>query len=69
MSFVKFGVPDVPLSGNDVIPAWKPFNHGRTEMLFNRTGDFRPDVRPIRTDPELLRRCRFWNRMSDSVPQ
>ncbi|EJC97338.1 uncharacterized protein FOMMEDRAFT_100018, partial [Fomitiporia mediterranea MF3/22] len=57
LGFVKFGDPNIHPVNNDITPAWKTFSQGNTEMLFNRTEDFQPDIRPFTTDPALLERC------------
>ncbi|KAI0685456.1 cephalosporin esterase [Cytidiella melzeri] len=59
-AFAKFGdvnrhpVPQV------ITPQWDMFRGRNTEMLFNRTEDYKPDIRAFSTDPGLLERCAFW---------
>ncbi|EJD07869.1 alpha/beta-hydrolase [Fomitiporia mediterranea MF3/22] len=69
LGFVKFGDPNIHPVNNDITPAWKTFSQGNTEMLFNRTEDFQPDIRPFTTDPALLERCEFWKSVAPSVLQ
>lgn len=57
LGLVKFEDPNKHPAAVDITPPWKTFNQGHTEMLFNRTEDFQPDIRPFTTDPGLLKRC------------
>ncbi|KAI0094265.1 cephalosporin esterase [Irpex rosettiformis] len=67
--FAKFGDPNVhPVSGI-ITPHWKPFSDGHSEMLFNRTEDFQPDIRSITTDQALLERCAFWKSIAGPAGQ
>lgn len=57
LGLVKSDDPNIHPVTDDITPAWNTFSQGNTEMLFNRTDDFQPDIRPITTDPALLERC------------
>lgn len=43
----------------DITPRWDMYVYvpGGTEMLFNRTEEGKPVVKPIGTDPAVLQRC------------
>ena len=56
-AFAKFGDPNTHPVSNVITPNWNLYNPNNTEMLFNRTEDFQPDIRPITTDSALLQRC------------
>lgn len=57
-AFAKFnGNPNIHPVPEVITPQWNPYTDGDTEMLFNRTEDFQPDIRPIKTDSALLERC------------
>ncbi|KAF9260763.1 alpha/beta-hydrolase [Marasmius fiardii PR-910] len=59
MSFVISLDPNVKVDSSNITPRWRMYNNGRTEMVFNRTGNA-PDVHPTTTDSALLARCSFW---------
>ncbi|KAI0688126.1 cephalosporin esterase [Cytidiella melzeri] len=69
MGFGKFGDPNVHPVPQIITPEWKLYEHRNTEMLFNRTEDFKPDIRAITTDPALLKRCEFWRSVAGSAAQ
>ncbi|KAH8113825.1 cephalosporin esterase [Phellopilus nigrolimitatus] len=69
LGFVKSLDPNEHPVANIITPNWDLYVDGQTEMLFNRTEGFRPDIRPIKTDPNLLERCAFWKSVAPSVPQ
>lgn len=59
LAFVKSLNPNVHVVPNDITPPWpqwKPFSDA--EMLFNRTEDLAPVVHTVKTDKELLTRCK-----------
>ncbi|KAI0094263.1 cephalosporin esterase [Irpex rosettiformis] len=56
-AFAKSGDPNKHPVSRIMTPEWNTFSQNSTEMLFNRTEDFRPDIRPISTDSDLLKRC------------
>ena len=58
LGLAKYNDLNVHPVDNIITPQWDSFDKIRySEMLFNRTEDFKPDIRPIRTDPGLLQRC------------
>lgn len=57
LGFVKFDDPSIHPVANDTTPVWSTYDQNHTEMLFNRTEDLQPDIRPITTGPRLLERC------------
>lgn len=74
LGFAKTDDPNTHPVANIITPSWEAFgglsaSEGHTEMLFNRTEDLQPDIRPITTDPALLARCEFWRSVAASVPQ
>ncbi|TRM56260.1 Alpha/Beta hydrolase protein [Schizophyllum amplum] len=48
-------------------PAWTEEN--QTEMLFSVTEAGEPFVAPVRTDPALMERCRFWGEATEWTQQ
>ena len=57
-AFAKFnGNPNIHPVPDVITPHWDLYTDGDFEMLFNRTEDFQPDIRPVKTDPALLNRC------------
>ncbi|KAI0347662.1 cephalosporin esterase [Trametopsis cervina] len=68
-AFAKSGDPNVHPVSTVITPTWNLFNNSNTEMLFNRTEDFQPDIRATTTDPALLERCAFWKSVSASAAQ
>ncbi|PAV18000.1 alpha beta-hydrolase [Pyrrhoderma noxium] len=61
LGLAKYNDLNVHPVDNVITPQWDSFDKIRySEMLFNRTEDFKPDIHPIRTDPGLLQRCQFW---------
>ncbi|KAI0782410.1 cephalosporin esterase [Irpex lacteus] len=69
MGFVKFGNPNHHPVPDIITPLWESYKDNDTEMLFNRTEDFQPDIRPISTDPALLERCAFWKSVAGPAGQ
>ena len=59
LGFVKFDDPNKHTLPESKLPEWDVYDEygSKTEILFNRTTDFQPDIRPISTDSELLDRC------------
>ncbi|PAV17979.1 cephalosporin esterase [Pyrrhoderma noxium] len=59
LGFVKFDDPNKHTLPDSKLPEWGVYNvdKSKTEMLFNRTADFQPDIRIISTDSGLLERC------------
>ncbi|KAI3615376.1 cephalosporin esterase, partial [Moniliophthora roreri] len=58
LSFVISQNPNNKLDASNITPPWRLYNQGQTEMMFNKTADNLPDVRPVTTGRELLERCR-----------
>ncbi|KAI0094264.1 cephalosporin esterase [Irpex rosettiformis] len=69
MGFVKFGNPNRHPVPDIITPPWATYHVNHTEMLFNRTEDFQPDIRPISTDRALMERCAFWRSVSGHTAQ
>ncbi|KAL0956172.1 hypothetical protein HGRIS_002332 [Hohenbuehelia grisea] len=62
LNFAKTLDPNPPNGSLDITPNWRQYSTSQPiEMLFNRTEDYQPDVRPILSDPAMLRRCAFWD--------
>ena len=59
LGFVKFDDPNKHTLPDSKLPEWGVYDvdKSKTEMLFNRTADFQPDIRTISTDSGLLERC------------
>ncbi|PAV17978.1 cephalosporin esterase [Pyrrhoderma noxium] len=70
LGFVKFDDPNKHTLPESKLPEWEVYNEhkSKTEMLFNRTSDMHPDIRSIKTDSKLLKRCEFWKRVAPFVP-
>ncbi|KAF7973265.1 hypothetical protein HWV62_15697 [Athelia sp. TMB] len=49
--------PNDKVNTEDTTPMWNLWSDGHTEMIFNRTANDGPDVRPTATDFGLLKRC------------
>ncbi|KAF7327296.1 COesterase domain-containing protein [Mycena kentingensis (nom. inval.)] len=53
-----------------ITPLWPKYTSGnRQEMLFNLTNEDTPDVRTIKTEDTLLRRCEFWEGVGNLTGQ
>ncbi|KAJ7885112.1 Alpha/Beta hydrolase protein [Mycena olivaceomarginata] len=62
-TFTSFAIaldPNVKVDPTTITPPWQRWEVEHTEMLFNKTADGLPVVRPFRTDDALLARCQFW---------
>lgn len=69
LGFAKFGDPNHHPVSNIITPEWPLFTAGRpTEMLFNRTEGFQPDIHTFETDPGLLSRCAVWKELAPFIP-
>ncbi|KAI4517721.1 alpha/beta-hydrolase [Schizophyllum commune Loenen D] len=56
--------------GKDLTPAWAPWNdESDVEMVFNKTEGGVPDIRSLKTDEWVLKRCSFWQSIASSVGQ
>ncbi|KAF8824920.1 hypothetical protein HHX47_DHR7000404, partial [Lentinula edodes] len=60
MSFVVSQDPNDKIY-TTITPSWNLYSKGNTEMIFNRTVDYQPDIHVNSTDSGLLERCNFWN--------
>ncbi|KAJ6496084.1 Alpha/Beta hydrolase protein [Mycena sanguinolenta] len=52
-----------------ILPRWNQHYQGNTEMLFNKTENNQPDIRPIETSLELSERCAFWDSVGPLIGQ
>ncbi|KAJ7190775.1 Alpha/Beta hydrolase protein [Mycena pura] len=73
-SFTSFIInldPNRKVDPTTITPEWNKFDVGNTEMLFNRTAAApgAPVVHPITTPSALLKRCLFWNSVSNLTAQ
>lgn len=59
ISLVRYYDVNVKFDPTNITPYWNKYDVGETEMLFNRTEEGVPVVRPIETDPALLERCAY----------
>ena len=58
MNFVLAQDPNVKWDSTNTVPNWPRWTEeGRTEMLFNRTGAYKPVFHTVNTKGDLLRRC------------
>ncbi|KAJ4480045.1 Alpha/Beta hydrolase protein [Lentinula aciculospora] len=60
MSFVVSQDPNDKIIST-ITPSWDLYSEGNTEMIFNRTVDYQPDIHANNTDSGLLERCDYWN--------
>ncbi|KAL1714299.1 Alpha/Beta hydrolase protein [Schizophyllum commune] len=61
--------PNVKVA-EDLTPTWAPWSDASTvEMMFNKTEGGVPDIRPLKTDEWVLKRCSFWQSIASSVGQ
>ncbi|KAJ3887754.1 Alpha/Beta hydrolase protein [Lentinula edodes] len=60
MSFVVSQDPNDKIY-TTITPSWNLYSKGNTEMIFNRTVDYQPDIHVSSTDNGLLERCNFWH--------
>jgi hypothetical protein len=59
-TFTSFAIaldPNVKVDPTTITPPWQRWAVEHTEMLFNKTDDGLPVVKPINTDDALLARC------------
>ncbi|KAJ3905868.1 Alpha/Beta hydrolase protein [Lentinula edodes] len=56
MSFVVSQDPNDKIY-TTITPSWNLYSKGNTEMIFNRTVDYQPDIHVNSTDSGLLERC------------
>ncbi|KAJ7931193.1 Alpha/Beta hydrolase protein [Mycena leptocephala] len=59
-TFTSFAIaldPNVKVDPTTITPSWQRWAVEHTEMLFNKTDDGLPVVKPINTDDALLARC------------
>ncbi|KAJ3934689.1 MAG: Alpha/Beta hydrolase protein [Lentinula lateritia] len=57
MSFVVSQDPNDKIY-TTITPSWNLYSEGNTEMIFNRTVDYQPDIHVSSTDNGLLERCK-----------
>ncbi|KAJ3921731.1 Alpha/Beta hydrolase protein [Lentinula edodes] len=65
MSFVVSQDPNDKIY-TTITPSWNLYSKGNTEMIFNRTVDYQPDIHVNSTDSGLLERCNTLARASNS---
>ena len=58
-AFAKSDDPNVHPVPEIITPNWEMFGEGNNEMLFNKTQDGQPDIKPFQTDSGLLARCEY----------
>ncbi|KAJ7599342.1 Alpha/Beta hydrolase protein [Mycena floridula] len=69
LTFVRELDPNKKFDIN-IIPRWSTWDKSsKVEMLFNKTEDGAPDIRPIATSKALLNRCNFWESVSARTAQ
>ncbi|KAJ3828456.1 Alpha/Beta hydrolase protein [Lentinula raphanica] len=58
--FLSFVVSQNPNDKIDatITPSWDLYSNGNTEMIFNRTAGYQPDIHADNTDTSLLQRCK-----------
>ena len=57
LTFAKTSNPNKNSSPTNITPFWAKWSPGNIEMLFNKTEDGAPVVKPIKTSKDLLDRC------------
>ncbi|KAK0215071.1 alpha/beta-hydrolase [Armillaria fumosa] len=68
-SFLSVAMSLNPNDATVVTPNWSSWDHGFTEMMFNKTDDDEPVVKPFLTDKDLIKRCEFWVEVSPEISQ
>ncbi|KAJ8083149.1 hypothetical protein PM082_009018 [Marasmius tenuissimus] len=71
-SFASFAIsldPNVKVDPSNITPQWNLHDISIDKMVFNKTVDNLPDVRPVKTDKDLLARCSFWASVSARTGQ
>ncbi|KAH7928321.1 alpha/beta-hydrolase [Leucogyrophana mollusca] len=59
MSFAMYHNPNIKFDPTNITPYWNEYYIGQSEMLFNTTEAFVPEVVPVTTDQGLLDRCAY----------
>ncbi|KAJ7080447.1 Alpha/Beta hydrolase protein [Mycena epipterygia] len=70
-SFTSFAIsldPNIKVSPT-ITPKWNKYDVGNTEMLFNVTANDSPVVKPTTTSNDLLKRCQFWDSVTNLTAQ
>ncbi|KAL0579413.1 hypothetical protein V5O48_002584 [Marasmius crinis-equi] len=68
LSFVISQDPNVKVEPSSILPQWKKFSDGQSEMVFNITNNA-PDIHSAAVDQALLNRCKFWDSLSAFTAQ
>ena len=51
--------PNVKVDPSSITPQWELYGLSANEMVFNKTTEDVPDIRLVKTNEELLTRCRL----------
>ncbi|KAK0442401.1 alpha/beta-hydrolase [Armillaria borealis] len=68
-SFLSIAMSLNPNDVTVITPNWNSWDHGFTEMMFNKTDGDEPVVRPFVTGKGLIKRCEFWVKASPETFQ
>ncbi|KAJ7470971.1 Alpha/Beta hydrolase protein [Mycena latifolia] len=71
-SFTSFAIsldPNIKVDPQTITPPWSKWDAGKIEMLFNKTDEEVPIVRPLKTSDALLERCQFWDSVGSLTGQ
>ncbi|KAK1233911.1 hypothetical protein PQX77_002895 [Marasmius sp. AFHP31] len=71
-SFASFAIsldPNIKVDPSSITPQWDLYDLSTNEIVFNKTEDDLPDIRPIETKKDLLARCSFWHSLNARTAQ
>ncbi|KAK1229851.1 hypothetical protein PQX77_007069 [Marasmius sp. AFHP31] len=71
-SFVSFAIsldPNIKVDPSNITPQWDLYHLANNEMVFNKTANDLPDVRPAKKERNFLERCSFWESVSARTGQ
>ncbi|KAJ7660533.1 Alpha/Beta hydrolase protein [Mycena rosella] len=71
-SFTSFAIsldPNIKVDPTTITPPWSKWHLANTEMVFNKTETDVPLVKARKTDDALLRRCQFWESVTELTAQ
>ncbi|KAJ7708326.1 Alpha/Beta hydrolase protein [Mycena rosella] len=71
-SFTSFAIsldPNIKVDPTTITPPWPQWHIANSEMVFNKTETDVPSVKAMKTDDVLLRRCQFWDSVTELTAQ
>ncbi|KAK1234057.1 hypothetical protein PQX77_002751 [Marasmius sp. AFHP31] len=61
--------PNVKVDPSNITPPWDLYSLSTKEMVFNKTAEDVPNIRPVETNKDLLARCSFWESVNARTAQ